>query len=116
MRSGKLDQEIYFERLDQVNDRGETRDVFSPVDLSTDSPAEALPVAAYILSQRGSEAFEAARTQSTKTIRVLIRYRDDVRNDWRVKWNDEFYNISEIDRSLRRKGELWFTATGKGGA
>lgn len=116
MQSGKLDEKIYFESLSQINDSGETRDVFSPVDLSEDSPAEVLPVAAYILSQRGSEAFEAARTQSTKTIRVMIRYRDDVRNDWRVKWNDEYYNIVDMDKTRRRKGELWFTATGKGGA
>lgn len=60
-----------------------------------------------VISQRGSESFQAARTESTRLIKIKIRYRDDVRTTWRIQWQDENYNIIDVDRSLRRKNELW---------
>jgi SPP1 family predicted phage head-tail adaptor len=63
----------------------------------------------YIYSARGDEAFEAARVNAKETIRLLIRYRDDVTVKWRVAVQGQTYNIKHVDRSQRRNGELWLT-------
>lgn len=116
MQGGKLDQKIYFERLVQSYDRGEVKEEFQPVDVTTDSPPETLYTPAYVQTARGTEAFSAAHIQAKKTIRVQIRYRDDVTSDWRFTWNGKTYYITDVDDVYRRKGELWLTAELKDGA
>lgn len=106
MQAGKNDELIYFEQPQESNDFGSAQT--SWVDASGDSPPT--PDWAMIITQKGNEAFEAARQQSARTIRGRVRYRDDVKTTWRIMWNNEYYYINEIDRSKRRNGELWFTA------
>ena len=106
MQSGEQDQIVFFESPTTVNVDGEAITTFT--DASGNSPAT--PDFAMVISQKGNEAFESARTNATRFIRLRVRYRTDVKNTWRIKWNDEFYNITELDRSQRRKGELWMTA------
>lgn len=109
MKSGEQDQLVYFEYPTDTNVEGEN--ITTWTDASGDSPPS--PDYAYIISAKGSEAFTAARTQSNRIIRGRVRYRSDIKTPWRVKWNDEYYYIIEVDRSARRNGELWFTAENK---
>lgn len=100
MQTGKLDQRIILQSVSETNDNGQLLLTYSTV----------ATVWGKVISQRGNEAFEAARTNATETLRILIRHRDDVTNKWRVSWNDQFYEVINTDRSMRRKGELWLTA------
>lgn len=115
MQSGKLDQQIFFESLVENYDRGEVSQSFQPVDMSDDSPSVPLATWAYVQTSRGQEAFNAAHTQARKTIRVQVRYRADVTENWRFKWNNVYYYITDLDDVFRRKGELWMTAQVKDG-
>jgi SPP1 family predicted phage head-tail adaptor len=80
----------------------------------TPSYAPGDTVFATVISQKGREAFEAARTNARVMIRVGIHYRDDVQNTWRFTWAGNTYNIIDTDRSQRRDGMLWFTAESVG--
>lgn len=100
MTAGKLDQRIRIESLSEANDGGEMVQTLS---LLADVWAE-------VISQKGSEAFEAARINASETVRVRVRYRDDVTTKHHIVWMGQNYNISAVDRSKRRDGDLWFTA------
>ena len=106
MKTGELDQLVYFEYPSNSNNEGES--ITTWLDASGNSPRT--PDYAMIISQRGNEAFEAARTRSQEQIRGKVRYRSDVKTTWRVEWEGQTYNINAVDRSKRRDGELWFTA------
>jgi len=106
MEAGKNDQLVYFESPVDTNVEGENIQTFS--DVSGTSPRT--PDYAVVKTQRGSEAFDAARTESIETIRLMVRYRTDVVTSWRVEWEGQKYNITAVDRSGRRAGELWMTA------
>lgn len=100
MQSGKLDQLIELQSLAEANNSGEL----------VQSWAMESIVWAYVLSQHGSESFEAARTNARQTIRVQLRYLAGVSEKWRLIWQGKAYNIKYVDESQRRKGELWLTA------
>lgn len=106
MKSGKRDQPIYFEAPTVVNVGGVVTKTWA--DAGGNSPPQA--DFAYITSQRGTEAFEAARTNATETIRICCDYRTDVQSTWRFKWLDQYYEMVHVDRSKQREGELWITA------
>lgn len=106
MPAGDLDQQIFFQSPSETNDGGELKNTW--VNVGGDSPL--VPDWAKVISQKGSETFESVRTNAKETIRVKCRYRSDVKTTWRMKWNDQFYNILYVDRSQRREGYLWFTA------
>lgn len=103
---------------------GKMRDLItlqSPVDggfggESAPTYADVETVFGEVLAAKGNEAFEAARQNATRTIRIRLHYRDDVLGTWRVKWMDEFYQIEDVDRQSRHIGELWLTATLRGAA
>jgi len=99
MQSGNLDQLIKLYSLVETNDRGSLKLTYSLVG----------KVWAHVMSQRGTEAFEAARTNAKQTIRVKIRYNNSVNVKWKINWEGQDYNIIAIDRSNRRDGELWMT-------
>lgn len=99
MNIGKLDQEINLYSHSVINDFGDIQDVYGL----------AATVWARVMTQSGSEAFEAARVNAKRVIRVGIRYRDDVTALWRIQWQGQDYNITAVDRSNRRQGELWLT-------
>jgi len=100
MRAGELDQRITLQSLSEQNDSGSLTQIYT----------DAATVWAKVISQRGSEAFEAARTNARETIRVGMRYRSDVTDMWRLLWLGQVYNIVAVDRSMARAGELWVTA------
>jgi SPP1 family predicted phage head-tail adaptor len=100
MQIGKLDQRIILESMAEQNQEGQLVQVWTPIET----------VFGHVLTQRGGESFEAARTSARQTIRVQLRYRSDVDQTWRLKWANQYYNVVFVDRSLRRQGELWLTA------
>lgn len=101
MSAGKLDQLIQLQRPVDENTGGN-------LDLTYDDVGD--PVWAEVISQRGSEAFEAARVNARETVRVRVRFRPDIDVDWRIVWDEQAYSIKSCDRSQRRAGWLWFTA------
>lgn len=103
MLIGKLDQRILFQSLTEQNIEGGLIKAWA-----TDSPPD--EVWGRVYSQRGTETFEAARVNARETIRVLVRFRDDITDKHRLTWNSQAYDIKFVDRSERRKGELWLTA------
>lgn len=106
MDAGLLREIVYFEAKTITNVSGEVTETW--VDQSGNSPPT--PDYAQVISQKGGEAFNAARTQSNRIIRIQVRFRDDVLSTWRIKWEGEYYNIIDIDRSARMDGALWLTA------
>ena len=100
MRSGDLDQVIELQSLTETNVNGELVKTYVMVEI----------VHAKVISQRGSESFEAARMNARETIRLQLRYRDDVQTSWRLIWQGQSYNIIYVDHSSRRNGGLWITA------
>lgn len=101
MNIGNLDQPIIFKSLSETQDEfGQAVQSYTTVDT----------VWGYVITQRGSEAFESARTNAREIIRVLVRYRTDVTTKWIITWENQDYNVTAIDRSKRRDGELWLTA------
>lgn len=97
MDIGKLDERIELQVQTETNNFGEV--VKAYVTQAT--------VWAKIISQKGAESFEAARMGSSRAIKVQLRFRDDVKTDWRIIWDGEPYNIVDVDRTMRRDGELW---------
>lgn len=72
-----------------------------------------IEVWAQVTGQRGEESFIAARTESRRIIKVLLRFRDDLTTAWRLTWNGEVYDITDVDRSKERAGELWLMCMGR---
>lgn len=99
MQTGKLDQRVTIEAMTEVNESGSL----------TKSYADVTTVWAHVISQRGNESFEAARTNTRETIRVKMRFRTDITPESRIRWRDTSYNVKYIDESNRRNGELWLT-------
>lgn len=106
MESGKKDEPIYWEAPTTENDGGVV--VTTWADAYGFSPPES--DWAEIISQKGKEAFEAGRTQTTRLVRICVGFRESIVATWRFKWMDEYYEIIDIDRSQRRYGDLWITA------
>lgn len=96
----KKDERITLETQSEVNILGNVEITFT----------ELGAVWAGIKSQKGNEALEASRINATDTIRVCIKYRDDIGTKDRFLWRDNYYNITAIDKTDRRKGDLWITA------
>lgn len=65
---------------------------------------------AQVSGARGEESFAAARANAARTIKVLVRWRDDIGPGWRLTWRDEAYDVVDVDRSRRGAGELWLMA------
>jgi SPP1 family predicted phage head-tail adaptor len=106
MRSGELTDRIYFESPTEVNNHGSVELTYA--DVSGDSPPS--PTWAKVISKKGDEAFESARTTARRTVAVKLRYRSDVLTSWRLKWNNEYYHIIDVDRTKARQNELWLMA------
>lgn len=75
----------------------------------------AVAVWARVVTSKGAEAFQAVYTRAERTIRVQMRWRADVTTAWRLRWQGQIYDVWDVDASLRRRGELWVTATVRGG-
>lgn len=100
MQTGKLDQVITLKNPVTVNVGGQVEDTYTTVG----------NIWAEVIAQRGSEAFEAARVEAQRIIRVRVRYREDITVKSVIAWQDQEYNVTDVDRSSRREGALWFTA------
>jgi SPP1 family predicted phage head-tail adaptor len=105
MQAGKLDRLISIQEPVETNVGGEL----------TLTYGTAVQVWAHVISQKGNEAFEAARINAKDNIRVCIRYRT-ITDKWRITWEGQNYNIVNIDRSEKRKGNLWMTCQCVGAA
>lgn len=106
MDIGELDQQVTLQKLTETNTSGELVGVWTNV----------AKVWAKVISQKGGEAFEAARLNATDTIRVCMRYRTDITPAFRLTWGTQTYSITNVDRSARRQGEIWVTAQAVGAA
>ena len=100
MRAGDLQEQVILKQPTETNSFGSLTTTYAVV----------ATVFAHVLTQRGDEAFEAARVNAKETIRIKMRYRADVTTKWRVEWRAQNYNITAVDRSMQRDGELWVTA------
>lgn len=100
MRSGDLDQKIKLLKAVEINKQGSLSRQYIPID----------DVWCKIISERGNETFESARQNARATIKILMRFRDDVDATWRIQWDGLNYEAIYVDKSLRRNGELWVTA------
>lgn len=110
MNAGLLDEIVYLETPTNTNNAGEVKTTWA--DASGESPA--VPDFAMVLTEKGDEAFESSRRNADQTIRVKIRFRDDVKTTWRCQWEGQYYYLQSVDRSERRAGYLWFTAKATG--
>jgi SPP1 family predicted phage head-tail adaptor len=105
MQSGLLDQIIQLISHTTTNEGGEMIDIYTILDDI---------VFAQVISQKGKEAFEAARTNARNNVRVGMRYRDDLDTTWRFIWSGDTFNVTNVDRSMRRDGMLWVTGQAVG--
>lgn len=103
MQVGKMDERVTFAALTETNDGGSLVRTYA-----VDSPPDT--VFAEVISQRGNETFEAARQNARETIRVRVRYRDDITTSHRLTWRSKNYDVKYVDYTSRRQGYLWLTA------
>ena len=83
MRAGELNERITLQSLAETIDRGALQQAYT----------DECTIWAKIISQKGTEALQAARTNARATVRVCIRYREEVTTKWRMKWQGQNYNI-----------------------
>ncbi len=112
MGAGQLDEIIYLQKATTTSPDGAVTKTWDDVDDPGTSPRT--PEWAEVISEKGTDSFEAARRNAEQTIRVKIRYRDDVSTEWRLEWESEFYYVSYVDQSSRRAGYTWITAKSSG--
>lgn len=63
----------------------------------------------------GNEAVKFDRVQAVESTAFIIRYRSDVKESYRIKWNGEEYNIRRIPGKSKRSMYLELYAdTGAG--
>lgn len=104
MRAGELDQVVtIYSRTQGQDSAGGITNSYSSVGTF---PAK-------VITQKGQAALVAASTDVGRSIRVQLRYADDVELGQFVEWDSQKYFIVECDRSNRRKGELWVSATAR---
>lgn len=103
MQVGKMDERVAFAALVETNDGGSLIRSYA-----VNSPPD--EVFAEVISQRGGESFEASRQNARETIRVRVRYRSDITTTHRLTWQGRNYDIKYVDKTHRRKGNLWLTA------
>jgi SPP1 family predicted phage head-tail adaptor len=102
MQPGLLDQIITLQSATESNDGGQLLQSWS--DVSPDVWGQVIS-----LTKKGGEAFEAGKETAHDYVRIGIRYRADLTAKWRLQWLGQTYNITNVDRSERRKGMLWLT-------
>lgn len=102
MSAGKLSDRIELQSATENNSFGSVTTTYTTV--ST--------VFAYVKTQSGGEAFEAARVNAKETLRVKIRARADITTKWRIGWDGQYYNVTAVDRS--ESGYTWLTAQAVG--
>jgi len=97
MNPGKLNRRVTLQHQNTVRDEvGQAKAVWT--DVAT--------VWAAVLPLRGREYFESAKVNSEITVRIIIRYRADVKPSWRVKHGADAYDIIEIINPADGKREL----------
>lgn len=87
-RAGELDQQITIKRETKVSD-GMGGDISTLVDVASDLWAHVRP-------RSGKEIGTHDRVEAPALYLFVIRYRNDIRNDDRIVWNGETYNIRAI--------------------
>jgi len=87
MNPGKLNRRVILQRQTTARDEvGQAKAVWT--DVAT--------VWAAVLPLRGREYFESAKVNSEITVRIIIRYRSDVKPSWRAVSDGNSYDIVEI--------------------
>lgn len=94
-RSGELDQLITIKR-EQLSDDGMGGQELTLTDLAVDVWAKVRPMS-------GSESQRFDQLNATMTNTFVVRYRDDVREDDRIVWGGEEYNIRAIQKAGSRE-------------
>jgi len=97
MNPGRLNRRVTLQQQTVERDTvGQAKPVWTDV----------VTVWAAVLPLRGREYFESAKVNSEITVRVVIRYRADVKPSWRVKHGADAYDIIEIINPADGKREL----------
>lgn len=95
MYAGRLDRKITLRSVSEtVNAFGEPEEGFS--DLVT--------IPAGVKEQTGKELFTSGGEQAQKRVIFTIRYRTDVTESMRIRYNSEDYDIESISEIQRRRG------------
>jgi SPP1 family predicted phage head-tail adaptor len=94
-RAGELDQLITIKREVLTPDGMGGQDV-SLIDLAADIWAKVKP-----LSGNESQRFDKLNAEMSNTF--VVRYRDDVREDDRILWHGDQYNIRSIAKAGSRE-------------
>jgi len=59
-----------------------------------------------ILPLRGKERFQAAKVESTTTIKIRMRFFSQINPTWRIKFGDRIFNINGIANVGERNSML----------
>jgi SPP1 family predicted phage head-tail adaptor len=94
-RPGELDQLITIKR-EQLASDGMGGETVTLVNLAADIWAKVRP-----MSGNESERFDKLNATMTNTF--VVRYRDDVREDDRIVWGGDEYNIRAIEKAGSRE-------------
>ena len=103
---GEMDELIEIQGIVQTNNEGSLSEAYTVV----------RTVWAKMISAKGNEAIQSAQLKSKRIMRLMIRYTGDITTKHRILWRGEYYYITEIDRTARRQGYLYFTAEVQDGA
>ena len=97
MNPGRLNRRVTLQRQETARDAvGQAKPLWTDVAM----------VWAAVLPLRGREYFESAKVNSEITVRIIIRYRADVKPSWRVVSGGNGYDIVEIINPADGKREL----------
>ncbi|WAW14750.1 phage head closure protein [Peptostreptococcus equinus] len=95
---GNMDTKVYIHKKDVVGGKVDFNTELKLNELGeviqTDSEYKSLW--AEVKEMRGAEKLDAGITQSTKVIKIVIRYRNDITENNIIKYNDIEYEIESI--------------------
>jgi len=94
-RPGELDQLINIVRPVSVGDGVGGREV-TLSNIATDLFAKAKPLS-------GSEGENSGKINASFSMMFVVRFRDDVKEDDRIFWSGDYYNIRQIQKSGTRE-------------
>ena len=94
--SGRNDAEVVFQTLN--TSRGTTGQTKGGTVAST------ITDFAMVEMLKGNEKYESSQLTAKADIKITIRYRTDITESMRVKWEDKWYNIFSISEITRKVG------------
>lgn len=82
------------------------------VDLSNNNYTEYKTIWAKVEYWKSSEVYSAKAVNIMDTLKFITRYRTDIKNDMRIKYNDEYYDIKSI-KPFGQGNRQWLIVVGE---